>query len=192
MKGVTVLDLIIAASAPAEASTTTDWWAPAIVAAIVAAAVSLTTFAITGRRARIDRQRQAFADAFEAVMEYREYPFIVRRRSKDEPARERQRISGELSTVQAKLNAFKARLLVEDPRVGKLYADVVKETRRVAGSMIKDAWNNEPAGEDAEIHAPPYDFRPLDAPDNAYLQAVADHLSWFPWLRRTWRMRRTP
>ena len=185
-----MLDSIIAAVAPLEASTTTDWWAPAIVAAIVAAAVSLTTFALTGRRARIDRQRQVFADAFAAVMEYREYPFIVRRRSKDEPARERQRISGELSEIQAKLNAFKARLLVEDPPVGGLYADLVKETRRVAGAMIKDAWNEEPVGEDGEIHAPPYDFRPLDAPDNAYLQAVADHLSWFPWFRRRWRLRR--
>ena len=77
-------------------------------------AVSLATFFLSGRRARLDRQRQVFADAFEAVMEYREYPFIVRRRSPDEPAKERQRISGDLSRVQAKLNAFKARLLVED------------------------------------------------------------------------------
>jgi hypothetical protein len=187
-----MLDSIIAAAAPPEASATTHWWAPAIVAAIVAATVSLTTFALNGRRARLDRQRQVFAEAFAAVMEYREYPFIVRRRSTDEPARERQRISGELSNVQAKLNAFKARLLVEDPRVGRLYADLVRETRSVAGSMIKDAWNNEPAGDDADVHAPPYDFRPLDVPDNAYLQAVADHLSWFPWLRRKWRVRRTP
>ena len=56
-------------------------WAPAVVAAIVAAAVSLTTFALTTRRARLDRQRQVFGDAFEAVMDYREYPFIVRRRN---------------------------------------------------------------------------------------------------------------
>lgn len=175
-----VFDLIIAASAPAEASATTDWWAPAIVAAIVAAAVSLTTFALTGRRARIDRQRQVFADAFEAVMEYREYPFIVRRRREDEPAEERQRISGDLSKVQARINGFKARLLVEDPVVGRRYGDLVKQNRLVAGAHIKAAWDNPPVSADEEMHAPPYDFSALDEYDNAYLQAVADHLAWLP------------
>ena len=38
-----------------------------VVAAFVAAAVSLTTLGATGRRARLDRQRQLFADAFEAA-----------------------------------------------------------------------------------------------------------------------------
>lgn len=162
----------------------------AIVAAIVAAAVSLMTFGLTGRRARIDRQRQVFADAFEAVMEYREYPFIARRRDPDEPARERQRISGELSKVQARLNGFKARLLVEDLRVGNVYTNPVNETRRVAGVMIKDAWNDPPVADDTDIHARKLDFSELRAPDNAYLQAVADHLSWFPWVRRKWRLRK--
>src|SRR6266516_2205004 len=98
-----VMNLIFAAAQPAanSGSTSSDWVAPAIVAAIVAAAVSLTTFALTGRRARLDRQRQLFADAFEAVTEYREYPYIVRRRSGDEPAKERTRISSDLSKVQA-------------------------------------------------------------------------------------------
>ena len=34
-------------------------WVPAIVAAIVAAAVALTTFALTGRRARLDRSAKS-------------------------------------------------------------------------------------------------------------------------------------
>lgn len=173
---------LMSAAPPIEASA--NWWAPAIVAAIVAAAVSLTTFGLTGRRARIDRQRQVFADAFEAVMEYREYPFIVRRRNNDEPAKERQRISGELSKVQGKLNGFKARLLVEDRDVGLAYSELVNQTRRVAGPFIKDAWDNDPVLDDADMHAPPYDFSSLDAIDNAYLLAVAEHISWFPWCRR--------
>lgn len=111
-------------------------------------------------------------------MEYREYPFIVRRRSPDEPAKERQRISGDLSKVQAKLNAFKARLLVEDPHIGKCFAELVKAMRQIVGAMIKAAWDNEPVGEDAQMHAPPYDFSALDVYDYAYLQAVGDHLNW--------------
>lgn len=189
--------LIFAAAKPAaEASTSSTWVVPTIVAALVAAAVSLTTFALTGRRARLDRQRQVFADAFEAVMAYREYPFIVRRRSPDERANERQRISGDLSDVQAKLNAFKARLRVEAPYVGERYAEVVAATRRVAGPMIREAWHAEPVAEDAEIHNPGWDFSEFDTHDDAYLRAVADHLGWvYAPLRRKvrgWRKRGEP
>jgi hypothetical protein len=186
------IDLIVVTSLLAETNEGgAGWWESAIVAAIVAAAVSLMTFGLTGRRARVDRQRQVFADAFEAVMEYREYPFIVRRRDPGEPAKERQRISGDLSKVQARLNGYKARLLVEDLRVGNVYTNLVNETRRIAGAMIKDGWNDPPVADDAGIHAPKLDFSELRVPDNAYLQAVADHLSWFPWVRRKWRLRKS-
>src|SRR5438093_11643603 len=112
---VTTLIFAVVQPAANSSSTSSDWVAPAIVAAVVAAAVSLTTFALAGRRARLDRQRQLFAEAFEAVSEYREYPFIVRRRRKDALAEERARISSELSRVQAKLNSYRARLRVEAP-----------------------------------------------------------------------------
>lgn len=189
------ITLIFAAAEPAaEASSSSNLWAPAIVAAIVAAAVSLTTFALAGRRARLDRQRQVFAEAFEAVMEYREYPFIVLRRSKDEPATERARISGDLSTVQARLNGFKARLRVEAPDVGDRYADLVSATRRLAGPMITQAWNAEPIADDTQVHNPGWDFSELHSYDDAYVRAVADHLGWLyaPARRklREWRWRR--
>jgi hypothetical protein len=190
---VTTLIFAVAQPAANSSSTSSDWVAPAIVAAIVAAAVSLTTFALTGRRARLDRQRQLFAEAFEAVTEYREYPYIVRRRSPDEPAKERTRISSDLSKVQARLNALQARLLVEAPYVGERYAEVVKKTKQVVGAMIKAAWDNEPVADDASMHAPPYDFSELEEPDVQYLRAVGDHLGWIyaPARRkvREWRAR---
>lgn len=182
---MTALTLILAAnSAAGSSSADSSLVAPAIVAAIVAGAVSLMTFMLAGRRARLERQRQVFAHAFEAVMEYREYPFIVRRRNPDEGAEERRRISGDLSGVQARMNAFKARLLVEDPYIGRSYTELVKQTRQVAGAMIKAAWENAPVSADEDMHAPPYDFSDLDEYDNRYLRAVAQHLSWFPWWAR--------
>jgi hypothetical protein len=172
-----VIALILAAAKPmAEANSSTSWRQSAIVAALVAAAVSLTTFALTGRRARLDRQRQVFADAFEAVMDYREYPFIVLRRSKDEPAKARARTAGELSKVQARLNGYKARLRVEAPYVGERYAELVAATRRIAGPMITEAWNAEPVEDDSKVHNPGWDFSGLDTYDDAYVRAVADHL----------------
>ena len=173
---------ILGASQAAEAaSTDSSLLAPAIVAAIVSAAVALMTFMLAGRRARLDRQRQLFAEAFEAVMEYREYPHIVRRRSPEEPAAERRRISGDLSRVQAKLNSYSARLLVEAPEVGKRYEELVAKTREIVGAKIREAWENEPVAADEKIHAPPYDLSRLDTPNNAYLQAVKHHLDWNPW-----------
>jgi hypothetical protein len=87
----------------------------------------VATFFLAGPRERLDRQRRVFADAFEAVMEYREYPFIVRRRNPNEAAEERRRISRDLSRVQAKMNAFKARLLV--PSRGRR-SEVAKRTKK--------------------------------------------------------------
>jgi hypothetical protein len=140
--------------------------------------VSVATFFVAGRRARLDRQRRVFGDAFAAVMEYREYPFIVRRRNPDEASKERQRISAALSDLQAKLNGFKGMLRVEDPYVGERYVELVDATRRVAGAFIKEAWNTDPVGEDSMVHNPSWDFSELDQYDAAYLRAVADHLGW--------------
>jgi hypothetical protein len=170
------IDLILAAAK--QTSTNSAWVTPTVVLAVLALAVSIGTYFLTGRRTRLDRQRQVFADAFAAVAEYREYPFIVRRRNVDDPAGERQRISSDLSEVQAKLNAFRARLRVEDPYVGERYSELVTATRRVAGARIREAWNNDPVADDSEIHNPSWDFSELDSRDDAYLRAVSDHLGW--------------
>jgi hypothetical protein len=170
--------LILAAGPAAEASASSAWVAPTIVISLLALGVSLATFFLAGRRARLDRQRQVFADALDAVMTYREYPFIVFRRNPEESAKERQRISAALSALQAKLNGFRGRLRVEDSYVGDRYEELVMATRRIVGSMIADAWNRDPAPADGVVHNPGWDFTELDRHDHAYLRAVADHLGW--------------
>jgi len=170
--------LILATAAAKATSASSAWVTPTIVISIVALAVSLFTFFLTGRRTRLDRQRQVFADAMDAVMTYREYPFIVFRRNPDEPAKERQRISADLSELQAKLNGLKGRLKVEDRYVGDKFEELLAATRRIAGPMITEAWNRDPAPSDGSIHNPGWDFSELDGCDEAYLRAVADHLGW--------------
>ena len=186
---MTMISLILSAAPTAKTtSTNSAWVAPTIVISIVALGVSLATFFMAGRRARLDRQRQVFADALDAVMTYREYPFIVFRRNADDAAKERQRISADLSELQAKLNGLKGRLRVEDAFVGKKYGELVAATKRIAGPMITEAWNRDPAPADKEVHNPGWDFSPLDSYDNAYLRAVADHLGWlYAPLRREFR-----
>ena len=93
--------------------------------------------------------------------------------------------------MQAQMNSYKARLLIEDPQIGKLYTQLMKQTRYHAGEYIKSAWDNDPVTFDQDTHAPKYDFSALDQHDNDYLRAVADHVSSLPTsVARWWRERR--
>jgi len=114
----------------------TSVWESGLVAALVAATVVLLGYWWNTRAARLDRQRQLFAEAFGAVMEYREYPHIVRRRSDTTDS-----ITADLSAVQAELNKYAALLRIESETVGRRYERLVSETRRIAGSAIRDGWD---------------------------------------------------
>jgi hypothetical protein len=176
------------AAAAATTSSSPDWFTSAILAALVSAAVAIATVAWNGRRNRLDRQRQLFAEALGAVMAYREYVFIVRRRPSDD-AETRHQITSELSRTQAELNTFRGQLLIEAARVGHSYEELVGATRRIVGPLIHQAWDTMPITSDSAVHAPDVDYSPLASYDAAYLSAVADHLSviWAPlraWMRR--------
>lgn len=132
-----------------------------LVAAVVAAAVALAALWWNSRRDRQNRQRQLFAEAFEACMLYREFPFIVRRRNADDLVAERARITSELSRLQVRLDSGKALIRVEAPRVGAAYEDLVRETRRVAGPKIRKAWDEPALAADADVHTEGIDFADL-------------------------------
>ena len=155
---------------------------PAIVAAIVATIVSISVFLLGQRERRLDRQRQLFAEAFNAPVLYREFVFIIRRRPSNDPS-ERLHLSHELSNVQVDLAAYVARLKVEAPTVGREYAELVAATKRIAGPPIREAWNRPPVGPDNEMHAPDVDLSGIEPFESAYLAAVQRHLSWWPWHR---------
>lgn len=160
----------------------------AVVAAGVSGLVTLANFAFGGRRARKDRQRQVFGDAFGAVAAYREYPYIVRRRDMEAEAAERVRISTGLSDVQQRLTQYRASLRVEAPRVAKPYGVLVVETRKLAGRYISDAWHRAAPKSDDEVSVRDVDLSALDVLDDEYLLAVSDHLSLLPWwLCVAWR-----
>lgn len=67
---------------------------------------------------------------------------------------------------------------VEDRHVGEKLDELVAATRRIAGPMITDAWNRDPAPNDGSVHNPGWSFNELDPYDEAYLRAVGDHLGW--------------
>lgn len=162
----------------AAGAASTGLWGPTLAVGILTAAVGLLTLAVNQIRARKDRQRELFADAFAAVTEYREYPFVVRRR--DQNGTDRQLITNNLSATQARLNQHVARLRVEAPGVGCAFAHLVRETRRVAGTEIARAWNLDPLPADGPMHVRDVDLTELDAVDDAFLREVGDHLAVLP------------
>ncbi len=168
---------------------TEPWWfAPAVVAALVAAIVGIVTLIVNGRGARNDRQRQLFAGAFGDVAAYCEFPYIVRRRRHDAPEEERVRISTELSEIQRRLNHNAAVLRVEAPRVAEAYGALIDASRAIAGAAIHDGWNLEPATSDRGIHVGDVDLAALRSHEDRYLVAAADHLALTPsWIRASSR-----
>lgn len=167
----------------------TAWWlAPAVVAAVITGVLAVVTLFVNGRRARDDRQRALFAEAFGDIAEYREYPYIVRRRRHDKPEAERARITADLSAVQHRLNRNLAVLRVEAPRVGRAYETLLADTRRVAGGAIRTGWELQPCASDAAVSIGDVDLTPLVESDDQFLTAAADHLAVTPgWVRRTVR-----
>lgn len=174
-----------AAATGTAATTSTPWWvAPAVVASLITAVVAVATLIVNGRRARTDRHRNVFADAFGDIAAYREFVYIVRRRRHDEPEAERIRISTELSEVQRRLNHHRAVLTVEAPRVAKAFTALLATTRQIAGAAIREGWNKPPITTDADVHVD-VDLSQMTPAEDAFLSAASDHLALAPWWLRS-------
>jgi hypothetical protein len=150
-----------------------------VVAAVVAGMVSLSTTVAAGRRARVDRQRQVFATAFEACASYKEFPFIVRRRNEGEPS-QRARITGELAAVQRQLSNSLALIQVESPKVAEKYEALVRQLREVAGGEIRRSWELPPVPADSGQSIEDIDLSRLLPYEKAYLEQVRKHLRFLP------------
>jgi hypothetical protein len=154
----------------------------AVIAGAVSATLGLITLLATGRRTRVDRQRQVFAEAFRAIAIYCEYPFIVRRRHVGEE--DRRRITNSLSDVQADLNTHMATLTVEAPRVARAYVELVGATRRTAGAEIRRSWTLPAIALDEQPSITDIDLSAIEPHQHTFLTACADNVSAWPWPAR--------
>lgn len=134
------------------------------------------------------RLRQSFAEAFATYSEYKEFPYAIRRRRGDQKPDERARLSAELNTIQSKLNYYRAWTQFESPSVGKAYADLLSEMRRIAGAAMHEAWVDAVSTGDSgmNISLEEVDLRALTDFEDRYIAAVTTRLSALtPWsLRR--------
>ena len=166
-----------------------------IVGAVIIGAVSFTVFVLTnwwnGERERLTRSRDVFSKAYAAVQEYKEFPYVIMRRRKDTPEKERIRISSELRRVQADLAFYSAWLMTESDHVHRSFSVLLDQTRRLSGTAMREAWLQPAAAEDSEMNMPDLDMSTVAPYESAYLEEVADHLALRPrWIRRL--LRRKP
>ena len=160
-----------------------------VIALVVGGAISLILLAITnwqtGERERLARGREVFSKAYAAVQEYKEFPYVIRRRGKDAPEEERVRISSELRRVQTDLAFYSAWLRTESPHVHRSFTELVRQLRCVAGTAMHEAWLEPAIEDDSKMNMPDLGLSALTVYESVYLEEVVDHLSRWPrWLRR--------
>ena len=164
---------------------------PAIAAAITAAASILLlvlTYCWNGHRERLARRRKLFSKAYAVVQDYKEFPYVIRRRRTGEPEEERIRISAELRRVQSILSFYSAWLMTESPHVHRSFSELLGQLHRVAGKAMHEAWLEPAVKDDSNMNMPDIGLSALTRYELAYLEEVVDHLSLRPrWLRRMFR-----
>jgi hypothetical protein len=117
--------------------------------ALVGVAVTLWTY---GARDERRRRRELHARALEAVAQYYEMPFLIRRRRHDEPSAERARLAARFADVQAELASCEALIRADsDAGVRDAYAAVVRDVREHAGNQASLAWEAPPITSDSQM-----------------------------------------
>ncbi len=160
-----------------------------ILGAVVTASVSVVIFVVSnwlnGVRDRHNRSREVFSRAFASVQEYKEYPYVIRRRRTASPEEERIRISSELQRVQSDLAFYSAWLQTESPHVHRKFAELLTQVRTVAGGAMREAWLESVPDDDSAMNMPDLGYAALKALEDEYLEEVIHHLSLWPrWLRQ--------
>jgi hypothetical protein len=153
----------------------------AVLAALLTAALNIAFARRKSLEEERARLRTTFAEAFEAVVRYKEMPYAIRRRRDDEPGAERVRLSEEMRQIQAKLSYYSMWTAGESAAVGDAYATLVGQLRRVAGKACHDAWTAESTSADAQMNIglDVIDLRELSEFETAYVGAAQQHLDAF-------------
>lgn len=156
----------------------------ALVAAVVAGLVTLLITVFDHTRLRQDRLREQYAAAFRAYAAYREFPYVVRRRTDDGPT-ERIRISEALRDVQERLTFSCAWMTLESQEVARQYNRLVEATRDVAGNAMRRAWELPPITADQQMNIPEYaeDLKQLKALEDEYVAAARRRLGFWRAIR---------
>lgn len=161
----------------------------AVVAAVIGAVANAYLVRRRSREDERDRVRTMCAEALAAVTAYKEFPYAIRRRRRDEPSAERARLSDEMRHIQERLSYYSAWMKSESRDLSDAYETLLSELRSAAGRACHDAWLGRPADTDQDMNVAPgvVDLSSLTAHEDAYIAAVRKHLQEILGFRRLWR-----
>lgn len=156
-----------------------------VVVALIGLSGVLWTLWVNGDRAERQRRRELRARALEAVLAYREMPFMIRRRRSEpeERSAERVRLSMHFSEVQAELATCENLLVADGPGwLAQEYQELVSIARSTAGREAHEAWKVDPITKDAEMNMP--DLFGRLKPLNDGVERFREHIAWAGKTRR--------
>jgi len=118
--------------------------------AFVAAVVAVLGYSLQQRESRRVVRATMYAHALQAVQDYLEGPYRIRR--KDGSAEARRELTQAMSTVQSQINFHTAWLEVGAPTaVASAYSALVAAARQEAGPQMTTAWAALPTSDDAAV-----------------------------------------
>lgn len=118
-----------------------------VLAAIIAALVVAGGYAMQQKWTRQARQAIIYGDAIQAVHDYLELPYRVRRR--DGGATARMAVTGHASDVQSRVAYHSTLLRIHAPKkISRAYQDLVTCAKAEAGPQMSAAWVSRPTRRD--------------------------------------------
>lgn len=144
-----------------------------IIAAIVAAGIVMVGFVHDRKLQTRGRRAQAFAGALQAVSDYLEAPYRIRRRSGNRE--DRFALTSHVSEIQSRLDFFDANLALIAPKAHPAYLRLVAAAKSEAGVQMTAAWKARPTHRDRQVPVTtPYAHPQSDAARRDALVAMKD------------------
>lgn len=146
-------------------------------AALIAAIVAVLGYSRQKRAQRRDQRAITYAQALQAVEDYLEGPYRIRRR--DGTAQARRQISEDLSGTKSRINFHLAWLSINgSDNVAVAYQAYVSTAQREAGPQMTAAWRSRPTHRDRDVPlGQPISRQSSDAARAAVLQAMKTDLA---------------
>ncbi|WP_433335023.1 hypothetical protein [Spirillospora sp. CA-294931] len=108
---------------------------------LTTATIALVGYWINQRQKRRERRSETFAAALEAVREYEQAPYLIRRRESSEPG-VRAQLAERLSASAGRRRYYATLLRLDSPVVADAYQALLDQTRRQAGPYRSEAWKS--------------------------------------------------
>ncbi|WP_454850191.1 hypothetical protein [Promicromonospora soli] len=150
-------------------------WAT-ILTGVVAVLIFLLGYVLQRRQARRDERAKMFAEALQAVEDYLEAPYLIRRR--DGSATARMDLVRSTSNIQSRIEFHRAWLTIHTkPVVHEAYDAFVVAAKKEAGAQMTIEWRSRPTSRDRDVPInQPYGRRDADQARERVLRVMSRNL----------------